>query len=225
MSNNDRKSYEAIDTKVWIDTDANKERVINELDHINNIKEIDKIEISKVLDFRNLTERSNKHKLDMKDPKKRKQIEFVNKIVSDAIDKTEIFPNSKAIINKRSKSKEEIGKIIDDSNIKNKDKVKKLLDDACVIDAIPSDYLTAMPDATCFESYGALTFALWGGLNGVGYLNNRWTEYLNALQKLLILVHSNDDVNGVYLMSIDVDCADDVFYAYFGIQLKRNVSE
>lgn len=65
------------------------------------------------------------------------------------------------------------------------------------------------------DEYGTKTVTLVGGLNG----NGEWTDYFNGLSKAFENLKNNG--YDAWLLNIDNDVIDDVFYATVGIE--RNV--
>ena len=68
------------------------------------------------------------------------------------------------------------------------------------------------------DEYGTDTFVLYGGLNGGGPYD-KWTGYFEQLTKFVEEVSKSYHI---WLIKLDNDCLDDVFYAEFGIS---NITE
>lgn len=66
------------------------------------------------------------------------------------------------------------------------------------------------------DEYGTKTVTLCGGLNGAG----EWYNYFTDLAKLF----EELDKNGfnVWVIKLDNDCLDDIFYCRIGIVRKKN---
>ena len=61
-----------------------------------------------------------------------------------------------------------------------------------------------------YENYVVVEF--YGGLNGLG----KWTNYIDAISEL---IHIIDEKYNCWLVNLDNDCLDDVFYLKIGIAL------
>ena len=85
------------------------------------------------------------------------------------------------------------------------DAVKKL-DDKIVRPCILEDKIEK-------DEYGTDTFTLCGGLNGGGPFT-KWKGYFQELSKFVTEVSKKYHI---WLIKLDNDCLDDVFYAEFGI--------
>lgn len=66
-----------------------------------------------------------------------------------------------------------------------------------------------------FDEYGTLVALIHGGLNGDG----KWSHYLGDLSNLLrsLIEHFSE----AWVINIDVDVLDDVFYVYVGLDKSR----
>lgn len=64
------------------------------------------------------------------------------------------------------------------------------------------------------DEYGTDTFVFYGGLNGGGSYD-KWTGYFEQLTNFVADVTRDYDI---WLIKLENDCIDDVFYAEFGIQ-------
>ena len=68
------------------------------------------------------------------------------------------------------------------------------------------------------DKYGADVFKIYGGLNGLG----KWTNYFH------VIADFTDEISKsyhVWLIKLENDCLDDVFYADFGIMTKEEYGE
>ena len=67
---------------------------------------------------------------------------------------------------------------------------------------------------TCFmDKYDKTVIGFYGGLNG----NGKWSNYFRDLQRLTD--HLESQGIHVWLIQIDNDCLDDIFYIYLGVRL------
>ena len=64
------------------------------------------------------------------------------------------------------------------------------------------------------DEYGTKTITRCGGLNGAGEWKNYFTDLARIFEEL-----ENNDFN-VWVIRIDNDCLDDIFYCRFGIEKK-----
>jgi len=66
------------------------------------------------------------------------------------------------------------------------------------------------------DEYGTKTITLCGGLNGCGEWKNYFTDLSKTFEEL--------EKNGfdVWVIKLDNDCADDIFYCKIGINKKKN---
>ena len=66
------------------------------------------------------------------------------------------------------------------------------------------------------DEYGTKTITLCGGLNGRG----EWKDYFIDLSELFKELDKNDF--DAWVIKLDNDCADDIFYCRTGISRKKN---
>lgn len=66
------------------------------------------------------------------------------------------------------------------------------------------------------DEYGTKTVTLCGGLNGFG----EWKDYFTDLSKLFEELGKNGF--DVWVIKLDNDCLDDIFYCKSGISRKKN---
>ena len=66
------------------------------------------------------------------------------------------------------------------------------------------------------DEYGTKTITLCGGLNGAGEWKNYFTDLARIFEEL-----ENNDFN-VWVIRIDNDCLDDIFYCKIGIDRKKD---
>ena len=66
------------------------------------------------------------------------------------------------------------------------------------------------------DEYGTKTVTLCGGLNGIG----EWKDYFTDLSKLFEELGKNGF--DVWVIRLDNDCPDDIFYCRTGISRKKN---
>ena len=66
------------------------------------------------------------------------------------------------------------------------------------------------------DEYGTKTITLCGGLNGIGEWKNYFVDLAKIFEEL--------DKNGfnVWVIKLDNDCLDDIFYCRIGITRKKN---
>lgn len=65
------------------------------------------------------------------------------------------------------------------------------------------------------DKYGTKTISLSGGLNGWG----EWDKYFKDLSKIVKKV--NEEYR-MWLIEMDNDCLDDLFYGTFGVDFKKD---
>lgn len=100
------------------------------------------------------------------------------------------------------------------------DKEKLLQDIVNDIKPLIKSIYTEESKITLLESeideYGTKTITLCGGLNGIG----EWKNYFVDLGKIF----EELDKNGfnVWVIKLDNDCPDDIFYCRIGITRKKN---
>lgn len=64
------------------------------------------------------------------------------------------------------------------------------------------------------DKYGTKTLSFSGGLNGFG----EWTDYFEDLTALTKAISKK---YRIWLINLENDCLDDLFYATFGVDLKE----
>jgi hypothetical protein len=100
------------------------------------------------------------------------------------------------------------------------DKEKLLQDIVNDIKPLIKSIYTEESKITLLESeideYGTKTITLCGGLNGSGEWKNYFVDLAKIFEKL--------DKNGfnVWVIKLDNDCPDDIFYCRIGITRKKN---
>ena len=100
------------------------------------------------------------------------------------------------------------------------DKEKLLQDIVNDIKPLVKSIYTEESKITLLESeideYGTKTITLCGGLNGIGEWKNYFVDLAKIFEEL--------DKNGfnVWVIKLDNDCPDDIFYCRIGITRKKN---
>lgn len=100
------------------------------------------------------------------------------------------------------------------------DKEKLLQDIVNDIKPLIKSIYTEESKITLLESeideYGTKTITLCGGLNGIGEWKNYFVDLAKIFEEL--------DKNGfnVWVIKLDNDCPDDIFYCRIGITRKKN---
>lgn len=69
------------------------------------------------------------------------------------------------------------------------------------------------------DEYGTKTITLCGGLNGCG----KWVDYFNDLAR--IFTKLEEFGYDVWVIKLDNDCLDDIFYCTVGIEKKQEKNE
>ena len=106
-------------------------------------------------------------------------------------------------------NKEEKEKILQDIVGEIKPIIKSLYSDKSKITVLESEV----------DEYGTKTITLCGGLNGRG----EWKDYFIDLSELFKELDKNDF--DAWVIKLDNDCADDIFYCTIGITRTKNEQE
>lgn len=97
--------------------------------------------------------------------------------------------------------------------------LKKLSKDVGkVVDTLYNDRSKIRMTETEIDEYGTKTIHLAGGLNGCG----EWGSYLKDLSRIVKRVNMK---HHMWLIKLDNDCLDDLFYGVFGIDVKTEESD
>ena len=82
-----------------------------------------------------------------------------------------------------------------------------------IVDSLYNDKSKIRITDTEIDKYGTKTIHLSGGMNGWG----EWEDYLKDLSRIVKRVNAR---HHMWLIKLDNDCVDDLFYGVFGIDVK-----
>lgn len=82
-----------------------------------------------------------------------------------------------------------------------------------VVRELTGEYYSRLYALKCYyDECATLTCCICGGLNGCG----EWSKYFEDLSDLIRMLYGYFD--DIWLIKLDVDVLDDVFYAYVGLE-------
>lgn len=102
-------------------------------------------------------------------------------------------------------------KVEDKEKLELLDKLSK--DVKKVVDSLYNEKSRIRVTDTEIDEYGTKTIRLSGGMNGFG----EWNDYFKDLSRIVKRVNSKHDM---WLIKMENDCIDDLFYGVFGIDVK-----
>lgn len=197
------------------DTKATVDKISKKISNIPGVKEVyvDTDEYDKTWNRR-------KHNIErsIRDPKKKKNIEWVCKIVNDAVNATRLCTRDDyKTVDKAKDVLYEIKDRMDDEDTKSS--INSAIVDLDHHGCYKTCYTTTLCNAY-YDSRDNLVVELSGGIQA--NIPNRWGKYLDSIREVITIMNTNKNIADLWLK--DVETNYDTFTVHFIVKLKNDIN-